>query len=493
VRQNVAGIKDAGKPVDEARSRLDKSSPARLARPTRSAPSSLNQTKGGGVTVPGAPAEPTSASGVEAAAKNDGSASAFGAEKDAPAQILGLAVNQPAGPDAPAPQDVTVCSGVSLGNRLVVTFAQVPSPRISVPQFKVTLPDGQQSSADLRVVDQYSGLSLLECPKADLEGLACCDTPSKVGDTVYTAAASGIEPPVVSRGIVSGLERALTGTGLPPLLLCDLRTTETSSGAPLVNESGELVGVIIAAGASNQMANWAYAVPVQYVNRLVKAHKPDDLVVLERRRPTVGLTMRQGDKEGTVEVEHVTPQGPAEQAGIKKGDRILEAEGRKIRSAYQAVDLILSRQPGDEVEFLVEQNGAEKDVRVQLGGAPEPAAMPSGGGQNFRYGQVRVSKLAENTFEVQAGAGVQQQAAAAAPPAAVPANRPAGAADLQDVKVLREQLFRCEQSIATLQAELSSRERKLVENEQQLKSLRREVTELRRKAAEPAKPASESK
>jgi membrane-associated protease RseP (regulator of RpoE activity) len=257
-----------------------------------------------------------------------------------------------------------------------------------------------------------------------------------------------------------------------------LRTTETSSGAPLVNESGELVGVIIAAGASNQMANWAYAVPVQYVNRLVKAHKPDDLVVLERRRPTVGLTMRQGDTEGTVEVEHVTPEGPAEQAGIKKGDRIVEAEGRKIRSAYQAVDLILSRQPGDEVDFLVEQNGQEKDVKVQLGGAPEPAAVFSGAGQNFRYGQVRVSKLSENTFEVKSGPEVQQQAASAPP---------------DEVKLLREQLFRCEQSITTLQAELSARERKLVENERQLKSLRREVTELRRKVAEPARPASESK
>jgi S1-C subfamily serine protease len=404
-----------------------------------------------------------------------------------------LPVNQPVSQSVAAPQDVTVCSGVSLGNRLVVTFAQVPSPRVSVPQFKVTLPDGQQSSAEVRVVDQYSGLSLLECPNGDLPGLDCCETPSKVGDTVYTAAASGIEPPVVSRGIVSGLERALTGTGLPPLLLCDLRTTETSSGAPLVNESGELVGGIIAAGASNQMANRAYAVPAQYVNRLINAHKSDDLVVLERRRPTVGLTMRQGDKDGTVEVEHVTPKGPAEQAGIRKGDRILEAEGRKIRSAYQAVDLILSRQPGDKVEFLVEQNGAEKDVKVQLGGAPEPAAMPTVATQNFRYGQVRMSKLAENTFEVQSGPGVQQQAAAAAPSAVAAANRAAGTAQKDDVKVLREQLMRCEQSIATLQAELSTRERKLVENDQQLKSLRREVTELRRKVAEPAKPASESK
>jgi S1-C subfamily serine protease len=413
---------------------------------------------------------------------------------EAKAGLGAPAATEPAPPTA-APTNVTVCSGVSVGERLVVTFAQVVSPRSAAPQFRVTLPDGQQSSAELRVVDRYSGLSLVELQDGDPPSLECADKLPKVGDTVYTAAGSGIEPPIVSRGIVSGLERALTGTGLPPLLLCDVRTTETSSGAPLVNEEGELVGVVIAAGASNQMANWAYAVPAQFVKRLMTSVKPGELVVLERRRSTLGLTMGQGDKEGTVEVEHVTPEGPADQAGIRTGDRILEAEGRKIRSAYQAVDMVLSRQPGDMLDFLVEQNGRQKNVEVTLGGAVESSSMPSGASQSYFFPQVKVERDGENQLKIANGQAVVPPIANQPAPAVNRARVAAGVAkgEADGVTALREMIVGCEKSIAELRAEVSNRERKLVDNEEQLKALRQEVRELKRKVAEPAKASADSK
>jgi len=396
-------------------------------------------------------------------------------------------------PAAAAPTNVTVCSGVSVGQRLVVTYAQVASPRSAAPQFRVTLPDGEQSSAELRVADLYSGLNLVELQKGDLPALECADKSPKVGDTVMTASASGIEPPIISRGIVSGLERALSGTGLPPLLLCDVRTTETSSGAPLVNDQGQLVGVIIAAGATNQMANWAYAVPAQFVTRLMSAHKPGELVVLERRRATVGLTMGQGEEDGTVVVEHVTPQGPADRAGFRNGDRIVEAEGRKIRSAYQAVDMILSRQPGDQVEFVVEQDGEQKNLQVTLGGAVEPASGPYGNSGGVYVPQVKVEKLSDNSIKVENGIDFLQTPAQPAPTA----NRTrvlAGLAGSEaDVKVLQEQILRCEKSISELQAEVDDRDRKLAENEKQIKLLRQELSALQRKVTEPAKSSAGSK
>jgi S1-C subfamily serine protease len=421
---------------------------------------------------------------------------AAGASQPTEPQASYQSFNSPAPAAASAPgasTNVTVCSGVSVGQRLVVTYAQVASPRSAAPQFRVTLPDGEQSSAELRVADLYSGLNLLELQKGDLPSLECATKSPKVGDTIMTASASGIEPPIISRGIVSGLERALSGTGLPPLLLCDVRTTETSSGAPLVNEEGQLVGVIIAAGATNQMANWAYAVPAQFVTRLMNAHKPGELVVLERRRATVGLTMGQGEEDGTVEVEHVTPQGPADRAGFRKGDRIVEAEGRKIRSAYQAVDMILSRQPGDQVEFVVEQNGEQKNLHVTLGGTFEPTSGPYGNSGGVYVPQVKVEKLSDNSVRVENGVELLQ-AAPAQQAAAATRNRTLGglAGGDADVNVLREQIFRCEKSISELQAEVNDRERKLADNEKQIKLLRAELSELRRKVTEPAKRVTEA-
>jgi S1-C subfamily serine protease len=264
------------------------------------------------------------------------------------------------------PADVTVFSGISLGKGLIVTFSSAPESW----RYRFTLPDGGQADAELRVIDNYSGLRVLEIAKRDLPGLAVAAETPAAGSTLYTAAAAGLEKPVLSRGILGGAERKFGGRTLPPLLQCDLRTTDTSTGSAVVDSEGRLVGIIAVHSASGHGDGWSYAIPVQHVVRAQRAYVRGEKVTLRTERPGLGIVTTLEGKEAVV-VEKVTPNGPADKAGIKKGDQIVEVNGQKVRSPYQVQFLVLKQQPGDQMKFGVLQNGKSRTVDITLQGVGE--------------------------------------------------------------------------------------------------------------------------
>jgi membrane-associated protease RseP (regulator of RpoE activity) len=125
-------------------------------------------------------------------------------------------------------------------------------------------------------------------------------------------------------------------------------------------------------------------VPVSHVQRLLRARqdrsREDTVVVLKRRRPTVGLVLESGDAGVTVSRVHAA--SPAEKAGIQPGDRIVQADGLNVRSVYEAVRPTLYKQPGDTLTFLIRRGEEEKQIEVVLGGGVElPGASLSVLGQ----------------------------------------------------------------------------------------------------------------
>jgi S1-C subfamily serine protease len=372
---------------------------------------------------------------------------------------------------------ISVCSGVSLSDRMVVTFSRAPASS----RFRVTLPDGEQSAAELRVQDTYSGLVLLEIDREGPPALKLTDQTPPVGAPVVAAAAAGIEPPVVSLGILAGVDRTVSGAGLPPVLQCDVRTTDTSSGAPVVDQQGHLIGVV--AASSREADGWTYAIPARHVERLLRVRPDKGYRLLRRQRPIVGLTMRAGRVHGTVEVERVEPGGPAEQAGIRAGDLVREAEGRKIRSPYQAVAQIIRRQPGDAVALTIEQpTGETKTVAVTLGGAFEHALSPTelASDEVLVGPQLEVRASGDNSIQLRQGRHVRE--------VAVAPGDTAGKLPRDEVELLRAQLSAFEKVIVQLQSELERRNQEHVETQQLIKSLTREISELRKQLAPPQRP-----
>ncbi|MFO7904588.1 MAG: PDZ domain-containing protein [Planctomycetota bacterium] len=278
-------------------------------------------------------------------------------------------------PDAKTPSQVTVCSGVLLGEGRLVTSM----PLGGDGSIRVTLPGGEQSVARVRVVDEYSGLSLLKIKNEELEGISCARELPRIGTWVVSGAGWGAEEAVISFGMVSGTEVAVPQTTFPPLLRCDMRIAKTSSGAAVTNPDGELIGIVVLTDPSREHGGWTYAVPAAHVLRLTRtldeSRNESSVLVLKRRRPVVGMVL-DGDGNKVV-VSRVREESPASKAGIQVGDEILAAGGVKIRSVYQALRPVLRKQPGDQISFLVRRGNRQMTVPVVLGGGVElPSASP---------------------------------------------------------------------------------------------------------------------
>lgn len=378
-------------------------------------------------------------------------------------RISNVSAEQPA--DA-----IYLASGVSLGRGLIITFSTAPASA----RFRATLPNGQQSDAELRVADDYSGLRLLEVSQRDVAALEVAGEPPDLGAPIMCAAAMGVEDPVVSSGIVGGVDHLLAGVELPPLLICDVRSTETSSGGPVVNREGSLVGIVAATSNVSPKASWAYAVPVRHVARMVQAKADNQLIVLRRQRPIAGFTLGPGSKEGVVRVDRVEPGGPADRAGVQPGNLLLEAEGRKIRSAYQAIDLILRKQPGDRVPLVVEHAGQSKNLTMTLAGTAAPASVASVDPMVQVGPQVNVRVVRPDQIEVRRGQTLQ----------GVAADEPSKPQQRDETAALKAQLSAFEQSIAQLKEEIRRRDQTQNETNKLIESMTDEISRLRKRLDE---------
>lgn len=367
---------------------------------------------------------------------------------------------------------VIVCSGVIVDPHWVVTpvFAGADS------QVRLTLPGGRQVTGRVRVLDEYSGLAMVRLDEPVMHSLRLAAKLAPVGSWVLSAAGWGVERPVVSLGIVSALNRTDPGLGYPPLLQCDLRAATTSSGAAVVNDSGELLGIVVAAGKATDQG-WTFAVPVAHVARLLRVAQrtsaDDSLTILKRRRPEVGMVL--DGQQDAVRVSRITPNGPADQAGVHVGDRVVAVNGVHIRSVYQAVRPVVVLQPGDRIVLTVERDGISRDIPVVLGGGVE---IPRGrlvDVTRFIQPKVEFSQRDWELAQLKKAPNVRELNADA--PHLTEQARQAEAQAL-----LEKSLVRYQQALRAMQEQLKKSESQRKALEKEIDSLRRDFEALKRQA-----------
>jgi S1-C subfamily serine protease len=260
-----------------------------------------------------------------------------------------------------------LASGVCVGENLIVT-AMRPEKGC---EFRVTLPGGAGCDAEVCVIDAHSSLVLLdtkltEKSKAAATPLKVAPESPKIGGRLLAASAWGSEPPTMSQGILGGVDRFIPSSLLPPLLQCDVKTTETSRGAGVVNAAGDLVGIVVAFDGENRRSNWTYLVSGEHVARLVSARKEGQIVELPRRVAHAGMDLRQISGSDALVVLQVTTGGPAEKAGIRADDQIRSLDGKEMHSPFAAARAVASRQPGDKIECVIRRGKQELTLSLTL-------------------------------------------------------------------------------------------------------------------------------
>jgi len=380
--------------------------------------------------------------------------------------------------EADAKSSVTVCSGVAVSSRLVVT----PIYAASDSEIRVTIVGGDQTTARLRVLDEYTGLALIEANKQSLTAIESADSQPNAGSWVLSAAAWGTEQPTVSFGIVSAVDRTLAGAAYPPLLQCDLRTAETSSGAGVVDGRGRLLGIVVAADQQPGSRGWTYAVPVRHVQRLIRTAEEgasrESVIILKRLRPTVGMIL-DPRPEGIV-VSRVHKDSPAEKAGIQVGDTVLAADGVKIRSVYQAVRPVLYKQPGDKMEYVVDQQGDVRVVEVVLGGGVELPSAPFANLGEYVRPKLDLEKVGEGVYASRSGRNTLREvfAPSGLPGPKPPENRTMTSAE--KIQLLEKALDRYRGAIKYLQDRLTREQQERQQTDAILRSLQDQLDDLKK-------------
>jgi hypothetical protein len=346
-------------------------------------------------------------------------------------------------------------------------------------RIRLTLPGGAQWDAKLQLIDEFSGLSLLKT-EARLDGvLELADKTPAAGGGVMTAAAWGVEQPLISQGIVAGIERQRPGASYPPLLQCDLRTMDTSSGAAVVDRQARLVGIIVATDSPEARRGWAYAVPTAHVQRILRAadeQKGDSVLIVKRRRPVVGWVLDQD--EDAIVVRRLTAGGAAEKAGIKVGDVVLATDGVEIRSVYQAVLPTLSKQPGDTITFRIEREGGIEDKQVVLGGGVAVSSAPFELLAGLIQPKVEIVRQPDGSYIARRGDRTVREVFSPPLPDDEPPPQPRTSADA--IALLEKALDRYRIVIELQQKQLAAEHKRRQEQEELLQGLRTEMETLRR-------------
>jgi S1-C subfamily serine protease len=278
----------------------------------------------------------------------------------------------------PQSQKVDIGSGFIVDKSgLVVTNKHVVSEGVP-SDYTVVLADNSTHSVEKIWRDPVNDLAILKISGDNLNPIELGDSDQlKVGQFVIAiGTALGEFRHTVTTGVVSGLGRGITvGDGftgaekLDNVIQTDAAINPGNSGGPLLNSTGQVIGVNVA--VSQGANNIGFALPIN----VVKTSLQNFNTTGQFDRPLLGvqyqtLTLDQAlmnNVPAGAYVVSVVAGSSAEAAGIQKGDIITMFDGQKVVDANNGIaGIVGTKKIGDKVEVEYYRDGKSQKVTVTL-------------------------------------------------------------------------------------------------------------------------------
>ncbi|HMK59565.1 MAG TPA: Do family serine endopeptidase [Dissulfurispiraceae bacterium] len=239
---------------------------------------------------------------------------------------------------------------------------------------KVRLADGREFKAKVVGRDPKTDLALIKILSIfkDLPVLPLGDSDKiKVGDWVLAAGNPfGLEN-TVTQGILSAKGRELGEGPFDTFLQTDAPINPGNSGGPLVNLKGEVIGINTAIIAAGQ--GIGFAIPSNIAKKVIPVLKEKGKIVrgwigvsIQTVTPEVATALGLKEAAGAL-VADIAQGGPADKAGITRGDIITSFDGNPINKASDLSALVSQAPSGKDVQVRILRGGKESTVTVKLG------------------------------------------------------------------------------------------------------------------------------
>lgn len=240
-------------------------------------------------------------------------------------------------------------------------------------EIKVKLSDGREFTGEIRGLDPKLDLALIKIDAGeDLPVARLGDSEEiKVGEWVMAIGNPfGLEQ-TVTVGIVSAKGRVIGAGPYDDFIQTDASINPGNSGGPLFNMQGEVIGINTAIVAQGQ--GIGFAIPVNMAKQIIPQLRDEGRVT----RGWLGVTVQALNKElaesfdldtthGAL-VNEVIKDSPADKAGLKRGDIIVEYDGKQVDELNDLPRLVAATPIDETVKVKVFRDGKERTIKVKIG------------------------------------------------------------------------------------------------------------------------------
>jgi len=269
---------------------------------------------------------------------------------------------------------IVSASGYVLTNHHVVEAAD---------EIEVALADGKKLLAKVVGNDPETDLAVLRVNADNLPAITFGSAENlRVGDVVLAIGNPFGVGQTVTGGIVSALGR--TGLGINTFenfIQTDAAINPGNSGGALIDASGNLIGINTAIfSRSGGSMGIGFAIPVSTAKMVLDQIVKSGTVTrgwigveVQEITPPIAESFKLGGTRGAL-IAGVLRGGPADKAGVKPGDVLIEVEGRPVADPTSMLNLIAALPPGKPATVRVKRGGSEVDATITVGRRPKPQA-----------------------------------------------------------------------------------------------------------------------